>query len=112
MDLSKCPNCGGPADNGHDRELPPNVYDCKECEKQEIAQLPRTNKCGSELRVTLPDSRHVWALTCAHGLKDVPHRCSCAHTITDCESGRKFRLWWSWEPDEAAKILPLTAERG
>ena len=25
IDLSKCPKCGGPADNGHDRCLPPSV---------------------------------------------------------------------------------------
>ncbi len=31
-DLSKCPNCGGPADNGHDRCLPPNPYYCTKCE--------------------------------------------------------------------------------
>jgi hypothetical protein len=30
-DLSKCPKCGGPADNGHDRELPPNPYWCSTC---------------------------------------------------------------------------------
>ena len=26
-----CPSCGGPADNGHDREYPPNPYVCKTC---------------------------------------------------------------------------------
>ena len=30
-DLSKCPMCGGPADNGHDRNLPPNPYLCTKC---------------------------------------------------------------------------------
>ncbi len=30
--LSKCPKCGGPADNGHDRCLPPNPYFCTKCE--------------------------------------------------------------------------------
>ena len=30
-DLSKCPKCGGPADNGHDRCLPPNPYLCTKC---------------------------------------------------------------------------------
>ena len=34
-DLSKCPNCGGPADNGHDRCVPPNVYCCTKCTKSE-----------------------------------------------------------------------------
>lgn len=31
-DLSKCPGCGGPADNGHDRCMPPNPYYCTKCE--------------------------------------------------------------------------------
>lgn len=33
-DLSKCPSCGGPADNGHDREYPPNVYACSKCSQK------------------------------------------------------------------------------
>ena len=28
---SRCPQCGGPADNGHDRQLPPNPYWCTRC---------------------------------------------------------------------------------
>jgi hypothetical protein len=27
----RCPCCGGPADNGHDRELPPTPYVCTTC---------------------------------------------------------------------------------
>ena len=27
----RCPQCGAQADNGHDRELPPNVYVCSTC---------------------------------------------------------------------------------
>ena len=30
-DLTRCPNCGGPADNGHDREVPPSPYWCSKC---------------------------------------------------------------------------------
>lgn len=30
-DLDKCPKCGGPADNGHDRCYPPNPYYCTKC---------------------------------------------------------------------------------
>ena len=30
-DLTRCPNCGGPADNGNDREVPPNPYWCSKC---------------------------------------------------------------------------------
>ena len=32
FNLSKCPNCGGPADNGNDREVPPNPYYCTKCD--------------------------------------------------------------------------------
>jgi len=35
VDLSRCPKCGGPADNGHDRCLPPNPYFCTKCESGE-----------------------------------------------------------------------------
>lgn len=30
-DLFHCPKCGGPADNGHDRSIPPNPYFCTKC---------------------------------------------------------------------------------
>lgn len=33
--LSTCPGCGGPADNGHDRCLPPSPYYCTKCEEKE-----------------------------------------------------------------------------
>lgn len=33
-DLERCPNCGGPADNGFDRSWPhPNPYWCTRCER-------------------------------------------------------------------------------
>ena len=34
-DLSRCPQCGGPADNGHDRCVPPNPYFCTKCMEQD-----------------------------------------------------------------------------
>jgi len=30
---NKCPTCGGEADNGHDRCLPPAAYLCSKCEE-------------------------------------------------------------------------------
>ena len=36
-DLSRCPNCTGPADNGHDREVPPNPYVCTKCMAEPVA---------------------------------------------------------------------------
>jgi len=32
IDIGVCPECGGPADNGHDRCYPPNPYVCTKCE--------------------------------------------------------------------------------
>lgn len=37
-DLSKCPNCGGPADNGHSRELPPSPYYCTKCNREALPE--------------------------------------------------------------------------
>ena len=34
-DCSKCPKCGGPADNGNDRCVPPNPYCCSKCTELE-----------------------------------------------------------------------------
>ena len=34
QDLDTCPGCGGVADNGHDREFPPNPYYCTRCTEQ------------------------------------------------------------------------------
>ena len=36
-DLSLCPQCNGPADNGHDRSIPPSPYLCTKC----MAEMPQ-----------------------------------------------------------------------
>lgn len=36
-DGMRCPQCGGIADNGYDRELPPNAYLCSKCMQNETA---------------------------------------------------------------------------
>jgi hypothetical protein len=36
-DLSLCPQCNGPADNGHDRSIPPHPYLCTKC----MAEMPQ-----------------------------------------------------------------------
>jgi len=48
-DLSKCPGCGGPADNGHDRELPPNPYLCSKCEKDTTTMKKNTGGARSDV---------------------------------------------------------------
>ena len=35
-DLSVCPGCGGEADNGHDRCLPPSPYYCTKCDAEGV----------------------------------------------------------------------------
>ena len=37
-DLSKCPQCGGDADNGIDRCIPPSAYMCKKCCEIEVEE--------------------------------------------------------------------------
>jgi hypothetical protein len=47
-DLSHCPQCGGPADNGHDRSIPPSPYFCTKCmaEPYDQTALELCNVCG------------------------------------------------------------------
>jgi hypothetical protein len=39
-DLSRCPQCNGPADNGHDRSIPPNPYLCTRCMAEPVHKCP------------------------------------------------------------------------
>jgi imidazoleglycerol phosphate dehydratase HisB len=39
-ETTTCPKCKGPADNGHDREMPPNAYYCSKCEDGDITPPP------------------------------------------------------------------------
>ena len=48
-DLSLCPQCNGPADNGHDRSIPPHPYLCTKC----MAELPQPS-----YNVTVVDDAH------------------------------------------------------
>lgn len=47
LSLDYCPNCGGEADNGHSRDVPPVPYFCKAC------SVPKTvwncHKCFPKL---------------------------------------------------------------
>lgn len=36
--LNDCPGCGGPADNGHDRCLPPSPYFCTKCSQEKLVE--------------------------------------------------------------------------
>ena len=62
-DLSKCPNCGGPADNGHDRCFPPNPYYCTKCDpapgpygcKHEHTVAGKCRECGAYAMLSQPN---------------------------------------------------------
>ena len=41
-DLSKCPQCGGDADNGIDNCIPPSAYMCSSCSRKEDTE--KTNR--------------------------------------------------------------------
>lgn len=41
QDLTRCPGCGGEADNGFDRCMPPNVYYCTKCHQSDsVTRVP------------------------------------------------------------------------
>lgn len=56
-DVTKCPACGEPTDNGHDREYPPNPYVCSKCMETRWpcpnpAEQERESKCDHEMVMT------------------------------------------------------------
>lgn len=48
-DLSKCPRCGGPADNGHDRCVPPSPYLCTKCQAEQESENYRRKQQEPQL---------------------------------------------------------------
>lgn len=41
-DLSRCPQCNGPADNGFDRSIPPSPYLCTKCMAEPVQEQAET----------------------------------------------------------------------
>ena len=60
--LDVCPSCGGPADNGNDRCIPPSPYNCSKCQPQSEA-LGKC-RCGGEARETHAYLAHVMCTRC------------------------------------------------
>ena len=61
QDLDTCPGCGGVADNGHDREFPPNPYYCTKCSEQaEQEPVAWMHKCGGVCSAY--DKEHMFGL--------------------------------------------------
>ena len=60
-DLSRCPQCNGPADNGHDRSVPPSPYLCTKCMAEPV-QEPVVGWMDPESEdVVSAAQRAVWA---------------------------------------------------
>lgn len=66
-DLSKCPGCGGPSDNGHDRCIPPNPYYCTKCEAD-----PWENDDTEYVRAPNPGTNAPKTVVCEYRLQ-FPH---------------------------------------
>ena len=91
-DLFHCPKCGGPADNGHDRSIPPSPYWCTKC-MAEPAQEPvwvcpdsaehRYQKPGhcEDCGKTLVQERH-FCPRCGKRTNDI-HTCTPPAPLTD-----------------------------
>lgn len=87
-DLTRCPSCGGPADNGHDRCLPPAPYRCSKCEGE--PDLVECLWCGGSTALNTAVGACCWegwkreidtlkaALTTAEAQRD-----ALAHELTN-----------------------------
>ena len=72
-DLSLCPQCNGPADNGHDRSIPPSPYLCTKC----MAEMPQPS-----YNVTVVDDAHPNGIPLEQWQnKPVAWRCACGANL-------------------------------
>ena len=65
QDLDTCPGCGGVADNGHDREFPPNPYYCTKCteqaEQEPVVKIHKYNEFQTLGSLNLPIGTKLYA---------------------------------------------------
>ena len=72
-DLSLCPQCNGPADNGHDRSIPPHPYLCTKC----MAEMPQPS-----YNATVVDDAHPNGIPLEQWQnKPVAWRCACGANL-------------------------------
>ncbi len=75
-DLSRCPQCNGPADNGHDRSIPPNPYLCTRCMAEPPQRKPLTEeeiyKMYNEFWRSTEAVDFARAIERAHGIGEQP----------------------------------------
>jgi len=58
MDINICPGCGGPADQGFDRCLPPSPYYCSKCDP------PTCDNCGHKGAESYPKTGRMLCVQC------------------------------------------------
>jgi len=61
VDLTKCPRCGGPADNGFDRCDPPSPYHCTKCDAVddlEVLKIDTIDAVIKELKTEIAFTDH------------------------------------------------------
>ena len=55
--LNKCPQCGGEADNGHDRCYPPTAYLCSKCSELHNGKVSGATTGATEQPTTVSGVR-------------------------------------------------------
>ncbi len=60
-DITKCPKCGGPADQGFDRCVPPSPYYCSKCDP------PECHTCGHRPAEYYAKTREMLCIQCRIG---------------------------------------------
>lgn len=79
----RCPQCNGPADNGHDRSIPPNPYLCTKC----MAEMPQPS-----YNATVVDDAHPNGIPLEQWqnkqVKLTPWRCACGANLYIDAQGR------------------------
>jgi hypothetical protein len=90
-DLSLCPQCNGPADNGHDRSIPPHPYLCTKC----MAELPQPS-----YNVTVVDDAHPNGIPLEQWQnKPAAWRCACgANLFIDADGAPRSKAEPVQEP--------------
>jgi len=91
--LDVCPQCGGPADNGHDRCIPPSPYNCSKCQDQ--TEAPGRCRCGGEAKLcTETVEYHNRVLDSFLSMRGFVVRClSCSASVVAPDPDTARDMW-------------------
>ena len=130
IDLSRCPKCNGPSDNGHDREVPPNPYYCTKCMAEpttedssavEPGQEPVADRAAFERHAERlgysvdPDTREgreggYWS-SHTHLMWETWQAAMAQRSAQPVQETEMRRCPRCWEPMFPPQPTPLTVER-